>query len=359
VLDVLDTNKYHMLSKEQKRNFFLILILVVILLFPPLLFGYYKIAVTRPSQTDKEITFEIKEGETTSQIADRLYELGAINSKVLFNFYVAINRFDKNIQAGVYVIKAGTSIPELGVLLQHGTNDIRVTFLEGWRIEEFARVASAKFDDIDYEEFLRGAKDYEGYLFPDTYFFKAKVTATEVINKLKETFDLKTKDILTVEALKKAGLTKEEAVIFASIVEREAKNKDDRPIVAGILIKRWKEDMKLEADATTQYAVITGKLGCNTESTQRICPIDDVAANIEWWPKDLTAEDLNYDSPYNTRKNVGLPPKPISSVSLSALEAVINSKPTDYYFYVTGKDGNMYYAKTLREHEANIAKYLK
>ncbi len=340
----LDPNKYIVLDKKKKKILILVLLFLVLVVIPPLGYLYYNFAVNRPNQTNDDITFEIKKGEILSLVADNLYEAGAINSKFLFNLYARANGLDRNIQAGIYTVSAGTSIKELVDQFQHGTYERSITFLEGWRIEEFARRAEEEFKNVSYEDFITVAGSDEGYLFPDTYFFNEDATAKDIVDHLRDVFDTKTKDLLSDDYLDNLGLTKEEVVTLASIVEREARNEDDRSVVAGILIKRLKEGMKLEADATVQYAV--GGLNVSDYTTH------------DFWPRDLTAKDLAYDSPYNTRKNGGLPPAPISSFSLSALKAVVNYSPSEYYFYLNDNEGNTYFAKTLDEHNANISKYL-
>ena len=176
-----------------------------------------------------------------------------------------------------------------------------------------------------------------------------------MVNLLKDTFNQKTADVLTDENIRKTGLSKEQIVIMASLVEREVSKNDDRPIVAGILLKRLREGMKLDVDSTIQYAVAMQRL---CKGSGYCIPTLDQYMKLNWWPTDLTQEELNIDSPYNTRINVGLPPTPISSVSVSSLNDVISPQDTPYYYYLTGKDGITHYAKTLEEHNANIAKYL-
>jgi UPF0755 protein len=355
--DTLDPSKYHVLTKSGKKTAALITALLVLVIIPLLFFVYYQIGVNRPSQTDKEITYEIKKGSGVFDIAEGLYEKDAINSKFLFIFYVFANRLDKSIQAGTYTIKAGSTVADVVAQFMHGTNDVKMTFLEGWRVEEFAREAEKLLGDVDYDKFVTAATPYEGYLFPDTYFLRKDVTIDDLISLLRSTFDSKTAEILSGANLAGAGLTKEQAVVLASIVEREVKNEADKPLVAGILIKRWKEGMKLDADATVQYAVAF-KDSCGAVD---YCSADALVQNekeINWWPNSLTTEDINYGSPYNTRKNLGLPPAPISSVSLSSLEAVIKAKNSDYYYYLHDLDGNIYYARTLEEHNTNINRYL-
>lgn len=354
----LDPEKYHVLTPGKKKKIVLILLFVFLVLIPALFFIYYKSAVFRPSQTAKEANFEIGSGDDVFEIAQMLYDKEAINSEFLFILYVFLNKSDTNIQAGTYKIPAGTSLVTLVDMLKNGRNDISLTFLEGWRLEQFAVFASQKLKNFKYQDFMEIAKSYEGYLFPDTYFFNLDADEEEVFEKLKGTFDNKTSDLLTGENLDRVGLTKSEAIIFASMIEREVSKPEDAPIVAGILIKRWKEGMRLDVDATTQYYVATRRL-CGGGADDLLCiPTLEDIYKVDWWPKSLTRDELDADNPYNTRAVVGLPPAPISSVSLSSLSAVLNYKETPYYYYLTGKDGIMYYGVTIKDHEQNIFKHL-
>jgi UPF0755 protein len=355
--ETLDPSKYHIFTGKKKRNLIMILVLIFLLVVPLLSFVYYQAGINRPSQTDKEITFEIKKGESVFTVAENLYAKDAINSKSLFILYVFINRLDKSIQAGVYTIKAGSTVVNITEQFMHGTNDVKVVFYEGWRVEEFAREAERLLSNVDYSKFIAASKPYEGYLFPDTYFFKKEATVEDLVSTLRSTFNTKTSDILTQENLGKVGLTEEQAVVLASIVEREVATDTDRQLVAGILLKRLRGGVKLDADATVQYAVAFEK-SCGMAGS---CSADSLVKdekNIDWWPKSLSQEDLNVDSPYNTRKNLGLPPTPISSVSGSSLVAVMTPKNSGYYYYLNGTDGSTHYAKTLEEHSLNIQKYL-
>jgi len=126
-------------------------------------------------------------------------------------------------------------------------------------------------------------------------------------------------------------------VILASVVEREVSKKEDREIVAGILLKRLKNEWPLDADATIQYAVGVSK---------------------NWWPSSLKNADLEINSPFNSRKNKGLPPAPICNPSISAIEAVYAYRESPYWFYLDGSDGTTYFAETLEKHNENIATHL-
>lgn len=351
----LDPQKYHVLTPKKKRILYLVLLLIFFVLMPILMSIYYKSAVFRPSQTSKEANFEIKNGESVFEIANKLYEKEAINSEFLFILYVFLNRSDTNIQAGTYKIPAGTSLVGVVDQLNHGRDDISLTFIEGWRIEQIATLVSKELENTDYQTFVDMAKSYEGYLFPDTYFFNRNESEEEIIRKMRNTFNEKTSDILTDGNLEKVGLSKEEVVTIASLVEREVSNKEDRPVVAGILLKRLKEGMKLDIDASTQYSIAYSRL---CDGVPNCKPSKDQIYNFNWWPKNLTLDELGNKNPYNTRAVVGLPPSPISSVSRASLSSVIDYEDSPYYYYLTDSNGVMHYARTLEEHNSNISKYL-
>ena len=189
------------------------------------------------------------------------------------------------------------------------------------------------------QEFLMASAGEEGYLFPDTYFVPFQATAVDLVRLMKDTFKERT-DGLEAEA-ELNGLKPLEWLTLASIVEREVKFDEDRPIVAGILKKRWQNDWPIEADATVQYALYNEKKG-----------------GSDFWSEEITATDLEIDSPYNTRKNRGLPPGPICNPGLAALKAAAEPAVTEFWYYLSDRTGKMYYAATLEEHNRNAALYL-
>ena len=216
--------------------------------------------------------------------------------------------------------------------------DVWVTIIEGLRKEEIAEVVS---DALEIPEVEIINKAEEGYLFPDTYLIPKEATADAVISILKNNFDVKFNDDLKNKAAK-LGLTPEEVILIASLVEKEGYTDSDRPKVASVILKRLNIGMKLDIDATLQYA-----LGYQPQEKT-------------WWKKNLTAADKAINSPYNTYTNAGLPPTPISNPGLSSIVAVINADPdTPYLFYLHGADGKLRLAKTLEEHQRNIEKYIK
>jgi UPF0755 protein len=208
---------------------------------------------------------------------------------------------------------------------------------EGWRVEEIANKLSKLFD-IPEAEFLKHTK--EGYMFPDTYLVPKDATPAAIAKIFLDTFDTKIGTTLRTDAIK-TGLTLPEVITLASIVEREGRSDDDRPVIAGILLNRIKADWPLQVDATLQYA-----LGYQ--------PMEK-----SWWKKYLTDEDKKVKSPFNTYANLGLPPHPIANPGLSSIKAVIYPKETEYWYYIHDTKGTAHYAKTIEEHQGNISKYLQ
>lgn len=276
----------------------------------------------------------IEKGKSLSGISDQLKNEGLIKSPLVFSLYVRQTGASSKLQAGRFKLSPSQSVQEILQTLQGSPAEKWITFLEGWRVEEMAQKLKSEFG-IDEKEFLKFAK--EGYMFPDTYLFAPDVTAEQVADKLKETFDIKFTDELR-NKIKMQGLTEEEGVILASIVEREARSETARTEIASILLKRFKINMGLNADATLQYI-----LGYQKEEKS-------------FWKRHLTKEDKKVDSPYNTYLYRGLPPAPIANPSLSSLKAVANADPkTPYLYYYHDSKGNSHYAKTLEEHNLNVA----
>ena len=209
-------------------------------------------------------------------------------------------------------------------------------FPEGWRREEFGQRLAANLEEFDYQEFLNLTKNLEGYLFPDTYLVPKEASPTAVLKIFQQNFEKKFSSDLEKAAQEK-GLTQKQVLILASIVEREAGDDKDRPLIAGILLKRWLQGWPLQADATAQYVV---------------------GEENDWWPQ-VIKRDLQINSSFNTYQYAGLPPAPICNPGLASIEAVIYPQESDYWFYLSDSSGAVHYAKTNEEHSRNIERYLR
>lgn len=318
---------------KKKYVFFSLLCLVFAFLF--LYFQEGSMPVDK-HDTNPRI-FMINKGEGLNSIANKLANEKLIRNKVVFYLIVKQLGIEKKIQAGDFRLSRSMNTTQIAQTLTHGTSDTWVTIIEGLRKEEVAQELSANFK-ISEIEFIEQAK--EGYLFPDTYLFPENSSIDTILSIITRNFNAKYTDELKDRARAK-GLTDRQVLTIASLVEKEAKSPQDKQQVASIILKRHLNDWPLDIDATVQYA-----LGYQKKTKT-------------WWKKDLTQEDLEADSQYNTRKYKGLPPAPICNPGLDSINAAINADAqTPYWFYLSDKQGKMHYAVTLEEHNSNISKYL-
>ncbi len=353
----LDPARFHVLTPKSRRTLILLAFLAFLALLPSSWF-YYKFAVARPAQTTVPTTIEIDSGMSVAEIANLLYRKGLVNSQGLFLFYVTINKLGSTLQAGVYTIPPGVSLKELVPILQRGTKDVKITFLEGWRIEQFALKAAQTLRFVNYDDFVLQASSLEGYLFPDTYFVRYDITTEDLIELLAHTFEDKTRDLFADKQGPARAWSDDALATLASLVEREASGSKDRATIAGILFNRLNAGIPLGVDATVQYYAPYLRANCPERRWFRCFNMQE-ASEVVWWPRDLTSDDLSYDSPYNTRLHPGLPPTPIASFSRSALKAVVHPEDTDFLYYISDHSGKMHYARTLEEHNRNVATYLR
>lgn len=277
--------------------------------------------------------FLIVKGSSASQIGNKLKEAGLVKSALAFKIYLQISGRAGKIQTGEFRLSPSFNLFQTVDQLLKGPVEIWVTIPEGLRREEIAAkfAASLERDQAFVNQFLVASKGEEGTLFPDTYLFPKDASASAIVNKMTRTFGAKTNSLSAT-----GNLTFGQRVVLASILERETKAVEERPIVAGILINRLSASVALQVDATVQYAIGT---------------------SADWWPI-LTRDDLAVSSPFNTYKFTGLPPSPISNPGLSSLNAAFSPAKTDYWYYIHDSSGQIHYAKTLQEQNANIARYL-
>lgn len=343
--------------------FLLLLALAIIVVGVSLYLVYYAqppiAAQEQPGGEPVEISFEVRPGETTADIAAHLAEEGLIRVPLVFQLYARIVGLDSQLEAGRYTLRSDMSLDEILQTLQEapGEPEVAFTLREGLRLEQV--VASLDEQGIAPAAELERALtlDYgyafladrpagatlEGYLFPDTYRMLQAYTATQTIDFLLQAFDAKFTPAMREQAAA-LDMTIFEVVTLASIVEREAVLDEERPTIASVYLNRLKRGMPLDADPTVQYA-----MGYN-ELQER------------WWPTiyfdELGVENLTqYDHPYNTYHNPGLPPGPICSPGLASLKAVLEPADTNYLFFVAKGDGSHAFAETLEEHNANVARY--
>ena len=313
-------------------------ILILVLSFFALLtfaFLYSKSLLLPVSNDAKDIDFMINKGASVVQIGNSLEKAGLIRNGVVFRVLVQATSSQNKIQAGEFQLSPNLSMTEILEKLKKGPSELWITIPEGTRREEIAiKFATALNKDQKFiNDFMDLTEGKEGYLFPDTYLFPKSATVTQIVNKLETTFDTKVKNA-----------TKEQ-IIMASLLERETFADSEKPIVAGVLFKRLNNDWPLQVDATLQYA---------KDSTK----YKTVISTNKYWDQ-IYSNDKEIDSPFNTYKNLGLPPAPISNPGTSTIEVSINPEDSEYWYYIHDNSGKIHFAKDLSEHSSNIDKYLR
>lgn len=317
------------------------LLFILLILTPVALNLYYKLQLAPVAKQESAQIFVVKPGQPVVQIAQKLKEAGLIKNALAFRLLVAQMGIGKSIQAGDFRLSPHLTAQEIATELTHGAIDIWITFPEGIRIEEIADIIEAKLKlptndkyQFDKKEFITLAK--EGHMFPDTYLIPKDTTAQAVVDRLTQTFSQKVDQKL----LDSDNFSSEEIIILASLIEREAKTNEERPIIAGILLNRFNAGIALQVDAAVQYA--KGY---------------DVASD-SWWPQ-ITQDDYrNVKSLYNTYLHFGLPPGPIANPGIESIRAAANPSDTPHLYYLHDAEGKIHYAETIEEHQKNIQEFL-
>ncbi len=325
------------------KRLLIFLALFVITIFGVLFWWYW---AAQPVSEDKSLKdFLIVRGTTALQTASNLQRAGFIRSGLAFKIYVQLTGKQSRIQAGEYIFSPSYSLFKLVEELMKGPVEVWVTIPEGLRREEVAQKFASTFGKGEdfVNEFITASSGQEGFLFPDTYLFPKTATASAVVKKMRATFDKKL-DSQMRQDIESGAYDISQIVTLASIIERETKTPEERPIVAGILYKRLKIGMPLQVDATVQYVVATTKCQQTT-------------SKCEWWPQ-TTIEDRGIKSPHNTYRYPGLPPAPIANPGLTSIKAAIYPTDSPYLYYLHDKDGHIHYARILEEHNENIRTYL-
>jgi UPF0755 protein len=305
-------------------------LLVVALLLVGLALGAYLISGAGLRGEDEPVTITVEQGDALSSVAGKLEEAGVVRSSLLFELKARYDGWDKEIKPGAYRFTPGEEREEILRTLASGDSisAFTITIPEGLTLEQAARVVEAE-GGVPAEEFEAAARktDYgyaflddpdiettEGFLFPKKYEFEGETSAEQIVNRLLEQYLIETRKFDFEAAQRRLNLTEYELVTVASLVEKESANAEERAIIAGVIYNRISSGMPLQVDATVQY--VLGK------------------------PKeDLSFDDLEVESPYNTYKNRGLPPGPIASPGLESIRAALEPAATDSLYYVLEADG--------------------
>jgi len=280
----------------------------------------------------------IDHGTTLSNISDKLNKKGLVTNKWVFEFLTKIKGLEKSMQAGTFrASNVHTNIEVINNIVFGSPDRKKITFLEGWNMNQVARHLSEELN-FNYSEVLKLFSDeklikelqinsntLEGYLFPETYYFFEGVDKTAVIKRLVKEHKKfwNNKNLFKADSL---GFTPYEIIILASIIEGEAIYDSERPIISAVYHNRLKIGMKLQADPTVQYIIDDG-------------------------PRRLLNKDLRIKSPYNTYMYQGLPPGPINSPGEKSLIAALSPQNNDYLYFVAKGDGYHTFSRNEKEHE--------
>jgi UPF0755 protein len=322
-------------------------------IYPLELFSNRTEMTTALNPLAEEQAFSVGQGESVAMVCIRLEQDGIISDAELFRIYLVYSGLDRQLQSGEYLLSGQMTPMEIAAdLLDATPRDATVSILAGWRIEEVAANVAASGLNVTADEILTlayaplpefftglpitEAPSLEGYLYPGVYSIPREANAITVMETILAAFSENvTQEML--DGFERQGLTVQEAVTLASIVEKEAMLDEEKPQIASVFYNRLRDGMRLETDPTVQYA-----LGYQD-------------AWGSWWKSPLSSADLAIESPYNTYQVFGLPPTPLDNPGLASLRAVAFPAETPYYFFRAACDdsGRHNFAITFEEHLNN------
>ena len=277
------------------------------------LFFFYFFFLSAPGDFPTGAVVEIDSGMSLRSISALLKKEHLIRSRVVFEYSIIFLGGEKHIVSADYLFEKKLPVWQVVWRIARGEHHlapISVTIPEGFDVNQMTNVFVLALPNFDKIQFLAKAQSLEGFLFPDTYFFLRNANETVVLKSMNDNFEKKITPLLP--AITSSGKREKDIIELASVLEREAKGDADRGIIAGILWKRIKIGMPLQVDSAPE-----------------------------------------------TYKTKGLPQSPIGNPGLKAIESAINPETSPYLYYLHDKNGNIHYAVTFAEHQANIRKYLK
>lgn len=338
-------------NKQRKRFVYIALMILVILVV--LYRGYSKDAVKPVNiNSNKYQSVEIPKGSSTGSIADILLKKKLIKSAFVFEMESRLNKYNGKYKAGDYLLSQNMTMYDIMEKLYKGDSDsnlIRFTIPEGYNLKQIAdkleklgfinkeafyhEIRSGNFKYKFLKGIPKGDNRLEGFLYPDTYEVYKNATEHEIIDKMLQRFD----NLFTEAYYKRAkemGLSVQQTITLASIIEREARAAQDRPVISSVFHNRLKINMPLQSCATVQYALGVVK------------------------PK-LSVVDTQINSPYNTYKMKGLPPGPIASPRIESIQAALYPTNTNYIYFVAKGDGTHAFSSNYAQFLKDKAKYVQ
>jgi len=294
-----------------------------------------KKAIYSPNKLETETLVVVNKGATSGMVANKLASENVIKYPTIFKLFARIRGLDKNLKAGEYLFAPNMSMAEVMEQMNKGGVFYRkITLPEGLTTTQILQL-------IEDNEFLSGnisLSPREGDLLPETYSFVRGDSKDSIIIQAQKAMEKELENVWkerdkTVPIKKKGDL-----LVLASIIEKETSVASERGLVASVFVNRLRKRMRLQTDPTVIYALTNGK--------------NDLG-------RPLLRKDLNVDSPYNTYKYYGLPPKPICNPGIESLKAASNPDVSQYLYFVANGDGGHSFATSLNEHNKNVANWKK
>jgi len=295
---------------------------------------FYSFFIHPPFGFPKTEIITIESGLTVDEIAADLKEAQVVRSPLVLKAFVKALGAEEGVRAGDYQFQQSLTVFGVAKRIVSGSFGLeptRIRVAEGATVEDIAIIFGKRLSRFNEDLFLIKARSLEGYLFPDTYFFLPNTTEDDVIKAMRNNFETHIADLQ--DKIIASGKTVNEIVVMASLLEKEARTLRDKQMIAGVLWKRLSIDMVLQVDATFVYF-----LGKNTF--------------------ELTLEDLQHESPYNTYKHKGLPPGAIANPGYNSLLAALTPVEHDFLFYLADHSGVTHYSETYQEHLRKKRLYL-
>ncbi|MCX7990415.1 MAG: endolytic transglycosylase MltG [Proteobacteria bacterium] len=323
------------------KRFTIIFLIIIILILSSFTVSFYSY-INSPLPVKEDKLFKVEKNDSTSKIIDNLVKEEVIKNKIYFKILIKIVGGDRNILYGYYLITKDSTPKSLWQKMIRGEVERhKFTVPEGYNIYQIAQIIENQKIG-DKKRFLSLVKDknfiktlgldvssLEGYLHPATYFFDPEAKEEEIISAMvNKTFDV----LKEINIFDKSPKDIHQILIKASLIEKEAKVKEEMQLISSVIENRLKKRMRLQFDPTVQYG-------------------------LKRFDYNLTKKDLMTRNPYNTYVVDGLPPTPIANPSKSAILAAINPAKTDYLYFVAKNDGTHYFSSELKKHNKAVYHY--
>ena len=331
----------HRMRKSRVATLFVLLLVAAAVALAAIGHAWYRRPLTLPRSP---YDFDVRAGASLSSVARNLHAEGVLPHPLALTALARIERVDRTIKAGSYEIEQGITLPDLLAKLTQGdVTQTAITIVEGTTYSQLRRAlrddpqVTHQADALSDAELLAriGASEPapEGLFFPDTYYFAVGTSDVAVLMRAYRALETRLSAAWARRAPNLPLASPYEALILASLVEKETGRSEDRPLVASVFINRLSRGMKLQTDPSVIYGI------------------------GERFEGNLTKRDLEADSPYNTYVRDGLPPTPIALPSQASLDVVVNPPSTPYLYFVSRGDGTSQFSASLIEHNRAVSKY--